>query len=172
MLVAGRAGAMDVRAVDATYVDDVFRVRLEAVLAAPLADVEAVLADYTRYRRLDTRVLQSQSLGRQADGTQLVRTSIDACAGIFCRRVERVEQVQHSPGLLVATVVPERSDMRHGVTTTRLQSSGARTLVVYSAEFEPDFWVPAIIGHRYGTLALRESTLQMFANVEREARAR
>lgn len=143
----------------------------EAVLDAPVESVEAVLSDYTRYRRLDPRIKRVQSLGRQADGTQLVRTRIDACAAVFCRTVERVERVEHRTGLLLATVVPGRSDMRHGVATTRFQSLGSATLVVYRAEFEPDFWVPGFIGHRYAVRALREAILQMFTNVERESRA-
>lgn len=146
-----------------------FRVSLEAVLDAPLAAVESVLADYTRYRLLDPRIKRAQLLRVEPDGTQLVRTRIEACAALFCRTVNRVERFNHEPGLLLATVVPERSDMRHGVAITRLLPQDSGTLVVYHAEFEPDFWVPGFIGSRYAVRALRDSIQQMFANVEREA---
>jgi hypothetical protein len=171
VLISGRAAAFNLHSVDATYREGVFRVSFEAVLDAPRESIEAVLADYTLYKRLDPRIERAQSLGRQPDGTQLVRTRIDACAAVFCRTVERVERVAHQPGLMVATVVPERSDMRHGVASTRFQSLGSRTLVTYHAEFEPDFWVPGFIGHRYAVRELRVAILKMFTNVEREARA-
>ena len=169
--MSGPVAAFDLHSVDATFTDGVFRVSLEAVLDAPLDAVEAVLVDFTRYQRLDPRIKRAQSLGRQPDGTQLVRTRIDACAAVFCRTVERVERFEHQPGLMVATVVPERSDMRHGVATTRIQALGSGTLVIYHAEFEPDFWVPGFIGHRYAVRELRAAILKMFTNVEREARA-
>jgi hypothetical protein len=171
-LVYGRAAAFDLHSADATYTDGVFRVSFEAVLDAPLESIEAVLADYTLYRRLDPRIESAKSLGRQPDGTQLVRTRISACAAVFCRTVDRVERFEQQPGLLVATVVPERSDMRHGIASTRFRSLPSGTLVIYHAEFEPDFWVPGFIGRRYVVGALREAILKMFTNVEREARAR
>jgi hypothetical protein len=36
----------------------------------------------------------------------------------------------------------------------------------------PDFWVPSVIGRRYAVRALKNSTLALFENVEREARER
>jgi hypothetical protein len=171
-LVGGRAVALELHSADATYADGVFRVSFEGVLDAPVQSIEAVLFDYARYRQLDPRIKSAQSLGPQADGSQLVRTLIDACAGPFCRTVKRVERLQHEPGLLLATVVPESSDMRHGVASTRFQAMGERTLVIYHAEFEPDFWVPGPVGHYFAVRALRTSIVQMFANVEEAARAR
>jgi len=45
-----------------------------------------------------------------------------------------------------------------------------RTRVQYTAEFEPDFWVPPFIGRRYALKVLRDATLRLFANVEDRAR--
>jgi len=44
--------------------------------------------------------------------------------------------------------------------------------VTYQAEFVPDFWVPSVIGRRYAVRALKNSTLQLFDNVEKRARER
>jgi hypothetical protein len=164
--------ALDLHSADATYADGVFQVSFEGVLDAPAPSIEAVLFDYARYRQLDPRIKSAESLGPQPDGSQLVRTLINACAGPFCRTVKRVERVQHEPGLLLATVVPELSDMSRGVASTRFQAMGERTLVIYHAEFEPDFWVPGLVGHYFGVRALRASIVQMFGNVEHAARAR
>jgi hypothetical protein len=157
---------------DAAYEHGVFRIHFEALLAAPVAGVATVLGDYAHFGKLDSRIRRVELLAPETDGAVLMRTLINACAGVFCRTVERVERVQRLPAGQVARVVPERSDMRRGVATTHWQQQGPRTVVRYEAEFEPDFWVPGIIAQRYGVTEMRESTLRMFQNVEREANDR
>lgn len=166
------AYAVQVIRADATYEKGVFRIYFEALLAAPMPDVAAVLGDYAHFDKLDSRIRRVELLEPEADGVVLMRTLINACAGVFCRTVERVERVQRVPGGQVANVIPERSDMRRGVATTHWRQEGTGTVVRYEAEFEPDFWVPALISQRYGVEEMRESTLQMFKNVERAANAR
>jgi hypothetical protein len=168
----GQAGAFDVQASDATYVNGMFRVTFVGVLDAPPAGVEAVLRDYTHYRRIDPRIRRAELVSSDADGTLRVRTLIDACAGFFCKTVERVERVEHGPGYLVSTVIPGEGDIRKGVARTEWRATGTGTHVQYVAEFQPDFWVPALIGRGVATRALRDSTLRLFRNVEHEANAR
>lgn len=166
------ARAFEVRSSEATYEKGVFRVVFEGVLQAPPAGIEAVLLDYTRYQYIDPRIRRAELVAREDADTLRVRTSIEACAGFFCRTVDRVERFEHSPGLLVATVIPELSDMRHGLARTTWTTAADGTHVHYEAEFQPDFWVPSLIGHGLALRALRDSTLQLFRNVEREASAR
>jgi hypothetical protein len=166
------ARAFEVDASEATYVNGMFHVIFEGVLDAPPAGVEAVLRDYTRYPTIDTRIRRAELVSRNADGTLFVRTLIDACAGFFCRTVKRVERVEHGPGKLSATVIPAQSDMRQGMAHTYWRADGDGTHVRYVAEFQPDFWVPTLIGRSIALRALRESTLQLFRNVEHEANAR
>jgi hypothetical protein len=171
-LVPQLAYAMQVLRVDAVFDKGVFRISFEALLAAPVADVAAVLGDYANFGKLDPRIRRVELLGPQPDDAVLMRTLIHACAGVFCRTVERVERVQRTSDSLVAVVVPERSDIRRGIARTRWEPQGAGTLLRYEAEFEPDFWVPGIIAQRLGVRELRDSTLRMFESVEREANAR
>jgi hypothetical protein len=169
---ASPAGAFDVSRNEATYVHGVFRVIFEGVLQAPPAGVEAVLLDYTRYQHIDPRIRRAELVARDSPDSLRVRTVIAACAGFFCRNVERVERFDHAPGLLVATIIPGMSDMRRGVARTTWLTGAEGTRVHYEAEFEPDFWVPSLVGHGLALRALRESTLALFRNVEREANAR
>jgi len=166
------ADAFDVRRNEAAFANGVFHVVFEGVLAAPPAGIEAVLLDYTRYKVIDPRIKRARLVGHDPDGSMRVQTTIDACAGFFCKSVDRVERFEHSPGRLTATVIPEQSDMRRGIARTRWQVEGAGTHVYYEAEFQPDFWVPSLIGHGLALRALRDSTLRFFRNVEREANAR
>jgi hypothetical protein len=157
---------------DAAYDKGVFRIHFEALLAAPVTDVAAVLGDYANFGKLDSRIRRAELLGSQPDGAVLLRTLIHACAGVFCRTVERVERVERVPAGQVAEVIPERSDIRRGIARTGWRQEGADTVVRYEAEFEPDFWVPGFIAQRSGVKELRESTLRMFKSVEREANDR
>ena len=163
---------MQVLHADATYEHGVFRMRFEALLAAPVADVAAVLGDYANYGKLDARIRRVELLGTQPDGVVLMHTRIAACAGFFCRTVERVERIEREPSGQVAVVVPELGNIRRGTARTHWQQQGAGTVVNYDVEFEPAFWVPGLIAQRFGIRELRESTLRMFESVEREANVR
>jgi hypothetical protein len=171
-LISPAAPALEVLRADAAYDKGVFRIHFEALLAAPVADVAAVLGDYAGYGKLDSRIRRVELLESQPDGAVLMRTRIRACAGVFCRTVERVERVERMPAGQVAEVIPERSDIRRGVARTSWQQEGAGTVVRYETEFEPDFFVPGFIAQRSGVKELRESTLRMFKSVEREANDR
>jgi len=164
--------AITVRSLQSTYSAPSYRVSLVALVDAPPQDVEAVLVDYRNYRSLDPRIRTSEVLSPVSADEAVVRTRIRFCAAFFCRTIERVENVLHRPGELLATVIPERSQLRSGVTRMAWQAEGSGTLVTYEAEFVPDFWVPDIIARRYATRALRDSTEELFTNIEREAHAR
>jgi hypothetical protein len=170
LLAAQDARAIDVQRAEARYEDGAFHVRFEAVLDAPPAGVASVLNDYRDFGRLDPRIHRVEILRSDPDGTVTMRTLIDACAGFFCRTVQRVERVHSHPGLLVSEVVPEQSDMRQGLARTRWEAEGTGTRVRYEADFQPAFWVPGFIGSHYALTALEQSTRQLFERVEHYAR--
>jgi len=165
------ATALDVTALEASVTDNHFRVRFEAVLAAPPERVAQVLTDYAGYAELDPRIRASKVLSATDAGQVLVRTTVRACAAFFCRTVHRTEQVTQLDDRLVATVVPAASDVTYGVAVTRWRDDPGGTRVWYEAEFEPGFWVPEIVARRYAAASLRDSVRRLFENVEAKARA-
>ncbi|NJO12629.1 MAG: hypothetical protein HC872_03270 [Gammaproteobacteria bacterium] len=86
--------------------------------------------------------------------------------------MRRVETVQETPGSLIATALPEQSDVKYGLTRSYWTASAGGTEVQYRLEIEPDFWVPPIIGPPLMIRTLREGTLSLFQNVERAANER
>ena len=169
--LATPALAITVQRLQSLYTAPTYHVSLVAQLDAPPQDVEAVLVDYANYRSLDSRIRSSQVLSTPSPDLAVVHTRVRFCAAFFCRTIERVENVEHHPGELVATVIPERSQLKSGVTRTTWRAEGSGTLVTYDAEFVPAFRVPDIIARRYATRALRDSAEKLFTNVEREANA-
>ena len=177
LLVALTAGpmptpALEVDAIDVRVADHTYRVHFEGLVAAPLERVTQVLTDYAAYASLDPRIRASKVIGTSESGQALLRTSIRACAGIFCRTVMRTEKVTHLDGRLVAVVVPAASDLKGGITRTEWRGEPGGTRVWYDAEFEPGFWVPDIVARHYAASGMRDSVVQLFENVEERARER
>ena len=84
--------ALSVESVQTSLRGGVYRVELVARVDAPVESVAAVLTDYAGYRSLDPRIRASDVLPPEHEGEELVRTVVRACAGFFCRNVERVER--------------------------------------------------------------------------------
>jgi hypothetical protein len=162
------ARALDVVHAEAVYTGQHFEVDLTVTLNAPLARVESVLRDYARYPQLDQRILEAKVLERVGDRV-LLFTKLRACSGVFCRTVNRVEQVDERPGELTAQVLPERSDALAGATHTVITADGDRTRIVYETQLAPNFWVPSFIGRPLMLRTLREASIELFRNVERQA---
>ena len=171
-LVGSPALALSPVTLDVSVAAGIYRVRFDALLDAPVEGVARVLTDYVAYVSLDPRIRSSKVIGTAPDGAPLVKTRIRACAGFFCRDVRRVEHVTLGEGVLVARALPERSDLRSSVARTEWRAEGDRTRVRYEAEFTPDFWVPTVISRNYAGRMLRESVLELFENVEEQARER
>jgi hypothetical protein len=170
-LFAGEASpAFTLERLESRFNDGAYHVMLVALLDASPAAIGSVLKDYEDYPRLDPRIRTSERIGTARGGEVLLRTLLRACEGIFCRDVTRIEWVEEEPDSLTATVVSQGSDVRWGTTHTRWQAYGTGTRVSYEADFQPDFWVPAIIGRRFAARGLRDSTLELFRNIEARAR--
>jgi len=166
------ADALSVQSLQASLSGGVYRIELVARVDAPVEDVAAVLTDYAGYRSLDPRIRASNVLPSEDEGVELVRTVVRVCAVFFCRNIERVERVERRDGELLATVIPEQSELKSGLTRTTWQADNEATSVTYQVEFVPDFWVPSAIGRRYAERVLKASTLELFGNVEKRARER
>jgi hypothetical protein len=169
-LVSSPAQALNPVTLDATVAGGVYRVTFDAVIDAPIERVAGVLVDFVGYAALDPRIRSSEVVGSATDGAPLLKTRILACAGFFCREIRRVEHIAVGDGVLVATALPAKSDVRRSVARTEWRVEGNRTRIRYEAEFVPDFWVPALVSRRYAAPMLRESVLQLFRNVEERAR--
>ena len=169
-IAAWPAHALNPVTLEATVAGGVYRVKFDAVVDAPIDRVASVLVDFVGYAALDPRIRSSEVVGSAADGAPLLKTRIRACAAFFCRDIRRVEHVALGDGVLVATALPGKSDVRSSVARTEWRAEGGRTRIRYEAEFVPDFWVPALVSRRYAAPMLRESVLQLFRNVEERAR--
>jgi hypothetical protein len=170
-LAAGRAQAIEIRTIDVRYEKGHYRVQFVADLAAEPQAIERVLTDYAHYPALDARIEESRLIETPPAALPRLYTRLKGCVGwIFCRSMVRVETLQQNPGELIATAIPDLSDVKDSVASTRWQASPSGTHVTYTLNFDPKFWVPALFGRRAMLDTMRQGTLAMFTSVERVAR--
>ena len=170
-LLSAQAQAIDIETIDVRYQAGVYRVQFAAELTAPPDAVGRVLEDYARYPELDARIEGSRLLASPAGSPPRLYTRLKGCLNRFlCRSMVRIEVLQESPGELIATAIPDLSDVRTSVTHTQWQASARGTRVTYSLALDPKFWVPALFARRAMIETMRDGTVGMFTSVERVAR--
>jgi len=165
----GAAQALEIEHVESKYQDKQYRLALTLVLDVSAERVQAVLRDYRNYPRLDARILEANVLRRESPEVLLLYTKLHACFGVFCRNVKRVERVQERSDDLQAVVLPEQSEVSSGETRTQLTPLGARTRITYTSGIAPGFWIPPFVGRPLMLRTLREASIELFRNVERQA---
>ena len=139
--------AATIRNVEIDRVGDRYVLVSDTYLDAPQAAVFRVLTDYDQFERISSAFDESRFLGPDTDGTPLVYTRVEGCVWFFCKSLERVERLEfESPGYIVTTALPDRSDFIYSRSQWELSKDRDGTRVVYRLEMEPDFWVPPIIG--------------------------
>ena len=168
-LAVSPAWAIEIERADAEFAEARYSFELVATLDAPIDRVEAVLRNYVGYPSLDARILEAKVLERPTANEVMLFTSLRACVGPICRTVKRTERVEEDVHELRATTIAEKSDVTFGETYTQLSNAGKRTRVVYRTAISPDFWVPRFVGRRALLNTLRDATLNLFGNVEKQA---
>lgn len=146
-----------------------FTVRGTFILDAPPAAVRAALTDFDHLDRLTPAILESKLMHRDPKGAQ-VFTRSRACAGWFCRELKKVEQVVVEGDSIVATALPEQSDVVMSVTRWRIAPAGAGTRVAWESSFDPRFMVPPLVGPALIKRALARESAVHAAAIEVRAR--
>ncbi len=168
-LVAGGAQAARVDDLVVAHSRGVFTVRGSFILDARPAAVRVVLTDFDHLERLTPAILESRLMHRDAKGA-LVFTRSRACAGWFCRELKKVEEVVVAGDTIVATALPEQSDVVMSITRWRISPAGAGTRVDWESSFDPRFMVPPLVGPALIKRALAREAAVHAAAIERSAR--
>jgi uncharacterized protein YndB with AHSA1/START domain len=172
-LLAPMGRAAEITRIEVSHVDHRYTLTLEARIDAPSAAVFHVITDYDRIQQYHRSVQESRVLRRLDDHTAEVYTRVRGCVALlFCRSISRVERiVETPPGRLVATVVPDKSDLSEGAVQWDLEPTERGTLLRYESYMDPDFWVPSVLGDRLLQATIKKTTLEMIQRIEAEAQA-
>lgn len=164
-----KAGAFELRSVELERDGPAYELRIEAFFTAPPDKLIAVLTDYGRIHELHPRLLESRSLGQVGPQTQEVYTRFKGCVLGFCRTFDRVEQIRVEGNSLLAADVPDRGAFAGGKTEWRFKAADGGTELSYEARFEPDFFVPPLIGPPMLLKSLEQMTIETMVEAERRA---
>ena len=162
---AVQAGEVHKAMVD--FEEGIYSIEVDAQVAVAEPKVRAWLTDYAHLDRVNPAILSSDILETRGPGDLTVRTITNACVWIFCIRIHQVQTVVESDdGSVLAVVIPEQSDFKQGFAKLELAEKNNGTRVHITAEVEPDFWIPPIIGPWLIKRKLRTETLETVQNLE------
>lgn len=121
-----------------------YRLRIEAVVSAPLASVRRIISDYVNLPAINPALREATVL--DAGPPTRVRFVTETCFWLFCLKVIHVQDFREDPGGLYAEIVAELSDFRSGWVDWRMKEMVGGSRIVVTIEVEPDFTMPPLIG--------------------------
>jgi hypothetical protein len=178
----GALGALGAGALAAAATIDTFDVQKHkgvysfeayARLDATRESIFRVITDFddNAYSRISRSYKESRYLEPAADGTPIVYTRMEGCAGRRCISFARTERLEtDEPGWIKFTALPELSDFKRAMSEFVLEPDGEGTKMTYKLELEPDFFVPPLIGPWYLKRTLSKGGLRALTRIEGLAR--
>jgi hypothetical protein len=156
-----------------------YRVAMKVQLDASADAAYAVFTDYRNLPRINPAVTQVQVLPETSSpDMSRLHTQLHLCFSFFCKTLDQVQDMhriaERPGGRLSARVLPDRSDLRYGQADWRLSDCGqppaASSCLEFTAELEPRFWIPPLIGPWLMERKLRQEAIQTSQGIERLAR--
>ena len=125
---------------------DSYSLSVTALIEAPPAQVYRSITDFSNLPAINPSIEESAVLESQGHRHR-VHSVIRVCILVFCKRVEQVQDVTLVDSrTIVAVMVPGAGDFRTGEARWKLTTDGVATELLFTETFEPDFWVPPVIG--------------------------
>ena len=171
LLFCGVAQAADLREVVMDKEDGVYLLRSTVWFDVGRESLFAVFIDYDLAEKYSGFVIESRNLDPGDDGLRRFYIRNQGCVWFFCKSFERTGVVEHEPfGKITSVADAAQSDFESSVETWTLEQEGDGTLVVYTFEFEPKFWIPPLIGPYVLQRKLERDSLQALDRIESIAR--
>lgn len=168
-MCALQASALQVSTLDVSRDEGVFHVLVNVLIDAPPARVRAVLLDTSKLVQLNPSIKASRA-SPAGDG-QRVELQLEECLLGLCRQLLQVQRVEaHGNEITAETLPVEGSGFKSGIAHWQLTAEGTGTRLMFTADTEPDLWLPPFIGPRAVMKQLREKTQASLETLERLAR--
>ncbi|HVT35955.1 MAG TPA: SRPBCC family protein [Nevskiaceae bacterium] len=159
-------------AVTVTRADGVYSVQMHAQLDVTPAHADAVFTRYENLPRINPAVEVVQRRGGGADATRLY-TQVRVCVAFFCKHLHQVQDMRRAQhdGIyeIDAQVLPGQGELKRGAAHWRIAPCGNGSCLEFSAQLQPDFWVPPLIGPWLIQRKLREEAEVTVQGIERVA---
>jgi hypothetical protein len=146
-----------------------YELHSETVIAAPVAPIRRLLADYENLPRLNPSLKRVRIVERRGDTVRLESNS-EFCVLGLCLPFHWQQDVSQLPqGDIVMAIVPDRGDFKQGQGRWRLLPEREHTRLVVDLQLTPNFWVPPLFGPWLMQRTLAAEALETAQNIERLA---
>ena len=163
------AQALQVQTLEVTHDASVYHVVVDVLINAAPARVRAQLLDVSSLPQLDASVKAVRAT--QEAGGMRVESELEECLFGLCRRLLHVQQVDAGGDEISAqTLAVQGSGFKSGIARWQLKAEGEGTRLIFTADTEPDLWLPPLIGPRVLMHRLRDKTEASLQALERLAR--
>ena len=157
----------DLRNVVVEKNDDRYKLRSEAHINADRESVYRVLTDYEQFRKFSSAFVEARNVEPDDKGRPRFYTRMEGCVLLYCKSYIRAGYLVLTPETdIVAIVDPELSNFRYSRERWQLIEDSAGTLLIYSFEMEPDFWIPPVVGPFVVKRALRNGGADVVDRIE------
>jgi hypothetical protein len=145
-----------------TYESDVYVLSIEALIDAPVDIVYRLITDYDHLHDINPAILESRIVRTDSPVKHRVRSVTRVCVLFYCRDITQIQDmVQGKDHTIDAVIVPQGSDFRRGHAHWRLWDVDDATVMHFSAELVPDFYMPELIG----TWLIRREMVKQIAQI-------
>lgn len=167
------AAPADLREISVELVDERYNLSSEAYFAASPEAVYRVLSDYNQFVKFTSAFVETYNLPPDDEGRPRFYTRMEGCVLMFCKSFERRGHLVLEPNEeIVAIADPAVSDFKYCRERWQLVPEGDGTVLSYTFEMEPDFWVPPVIGPFLIKRTLREDGRDAIDRIEALAQGR
>lgn len=165
--------AAELRDISVELVDERYNMSSEVYFAAEPERLYRVLSDYDLYVQFTSAFVEAYNLPPDPQGRPRFYTRMEGCVLMFCKSFERRGHLVLEPNEeIVAIIDPEESDFKYARERWHLAPEGDGTVLTYSFEMEPAFWVPPVIGPYFIKRTLREDGRDALDRIEALAQGR
>lgn len=151
--------------------DDHYIIRVDMRVDANVDDVYKHLTDLKNIHKLNNTIVSSivrYSKGKEHE----VEVFTKGCVLFFCTDQVQYQKVKElGNGYIMIHLVPEKSDFRSGQILWHVFPEKNQTRVIFAADFEPNFWIPPLIGPWILTDVFLKESQETIFELEKLAKA-
>ena len=141
LFVSTNSTASEPLTINVEYDNNIYTTSLSTTIHAPRDRVYSLLTAYDHLHLYSRLIYKSELL---TNGHLLLRLKV--CFIFICFDKQQTLSLDVSEQSIVGHIIPEHSDFKSGSMKWQLADDKADSVILFSSELTPDFWVPPLIG--------------------------
>ncbi len=161
------AKAANITSSSAEYKNNRFIITVVGVVSASPEQVFALLTDYENITKISPKIVESKIIKTDGNKT-IVKIIAKGCVWFFCKEIINTQSTTSIPeNNIQSTTIPAESNLKFGKMVWNIKEIAFGTEIDYSAEIEPDFFVPPLIGAYFIKNSMLEEAKAFVDSVEK-----